>query len=86
MGEQQGQGKRSFADIVDLDEKTHITRCRKDVTQRAKDLAFSFRMFRIFCGSVRWASGGLGGVQATAGTVVSKLLETLYRTGTLKGL
>lgn len=35
-GEQQGQqGERSFANIVDLDGKTHMTRCRKDVTQRA---------------------------------------------------
>jgi hypothetical protein len=29
---------------VDLDGKTHVTRCRKDVSQRAKDLAYGFRM------------------------------------------
>lgn len=44
LGEQQGGGERSLANIVDLDGRTHVTRCRKDVTQRAKDLAFGFRM------------------------------------------
>ena len=29
---------------MDLDGRTHTTRCREDVTQRAKDLAFGFRM------------------------------------------
>lgn len=43
-GEQQGQGEKGFATIVDLDGRSHLTRCRKDVTQRAKDLAFGFRM------------------------------------------
>jgi hypothetical protein len=44
LGEQQGLGERSLANIVDLDGRMHTTRCRKDVTQRAKDLAFGFRM------------------------------------------
>ena len=49
--EQQGQqGERSFAHTIDLDGVRHLTRFRKDVTQRAKYLVFGSRMVD----RVRW--------------------------------
>ena len=51
LEEQQGQqGEKSFAHTIDLDGVRHLTRFRKDVTQRAKYLAFGSRMVD----RVRW--------------------------------